>query len=59
MRIRFDLYSGYSEDDKYTEKDSFVQEDGETTEELLQRLVEMAEANAAQLTNDYEGEDED
>lgn len=59
MKLRFDLYSGYAGDRRYTEKDSWIQEPGETLEQLAHRICERVLENAEQLTNDWEGTDDE
>lgn len=57
-KLRFDLYSGYATDPKYTEKDRWVQCDGETIEELAEMIKRQVLENAESLLND-EGDEED
>jgi len=38
MKLRYDLYSGVTGDKTYTETDRWTQEDGETLEDLAERI---------------------
>lgn len=53
--LRFDLYSGYSDDSKYTELDRWIQCEGETIEEIADAIREAVIQNADTLSNDEEG----
>jgi hypothetical protein len=55
--LRFDLYSGYRDDKRYTEKDVFEQHDNEDDGEFIERVVEALLDNANQLRGD-ENDDE-
>lgn len=57
-KLRIDLYSGYAGDRTHTEKDVFVQDDDETPQDLIERVVERLIGNIDQFVNDDE-EDED
>lgn len=57
--LRFDLYSGFADDRRYTEKDSWVQCEGETLEDLAESIYHAVLANGEELINDEEGEDDD
>ena len=43
--LRFDLYSGFSEDKSFTEHDTWVQMKGESLEDLAQRIYDMVIEN--------------
>jgi hypothetical protein len=51
-KLRFDVYSGLSGDKTYTETDRWVQEPGETIEELAERIKQRIIENAEQFLGD-------
>lgn len=57
-KLRFDLYSGFVSDPKYTEKDCWKQAEGETIEELAEAIKQAVIDNAENLL-DEEGDNED
>lgn len=50
--LRIDIYTGYDDDRSYTEKDVFVQCDGETDQDLVELIVERLMDNIQQLRGD-------
>lgn len=56
--LRFDLYSGFTDDPKYTEKDRWCQAEGETLEDLAQAIYDQVVENGEMLLND-EGDEDD
>lgn len=50
--LRIDLYTGYDDDSSYTEKDIFVQCNGETDQDLVELIVERIMDNIQQLRGD-------
>lgn len=58
-KLRFDLYSGYASDPKYTEKDRWIQAEGETLEELAQAIYNQVLENGETLLNDEDGEEDE
>lgn len=54
-RLRFDLYSGYADDKTFTEHDRWIQGQGETLEEMADRIREAVIENG----ETFMGEDDD
>lgn len=57
-RLRFDLYSGFADNRSFTEKDRWIQCEGETLEDIAQAVYQAVLDNAEALLND-EGDEED
>lgn len=57
-KLRFDLYSGYATDPKYTEKDRWIQAEGETLEDLAQSIYDQVIENGETLLNEDDGDDD-
>lgn len=57
--LRYDLYSGFASDPKYTEKDRWTQAEGETLEELAEAIKQQVIENGETLLNDIEGEEDE
>ena len=57
-RLKFVLYTGYRDDITYTEKDTWLQADGDTIEELAESIKQRVLENGETLLSEG-GDDED